>query len=124
MLTSSPLQQLKSSPNKVLLPFRSFQAHYGLVRSCAWVYKFEDRVMTAGEDSNSYFWDLKDPGQPFNSENMCFMPLRVVNSVMLPGAITSSDNCYRLVNRGIKHDFPFINIRKVQRKVLKSEGKA
>ena len=58
--------------------------------------------MTAGEDSNSYFWDLKDTGQPFNSENTCFMPLRVVNSVMLPGAITSSDNCYRLVNHGVQ----------------------
>ena len=27
-------------------------------------------------------------------------------------------------NRGIKHDFPFINIRKVPREVLKSEGVA
>ena len=26
--------------------------------------------------------------------------------------------------RGIKHDFPFINIRKVPREVLKTEGKA
>ena len=26
------------------------------------------------------------------------------------------------VNRGIKHDFPFINIRKVPREVLKTEG--
>ena len=25
-------------------------------------------------------------------------------------------------NRGIKHDFPFINIRKVPREVLKTEG--
>ena len=28
------------------------------------------------------------------------------------------------VNRGIKHDFPFINIRKVPREVLKTEGEA
>ena len=27
-------------------------------------------------------------------------------------------------NRGIKHDFPFINIRKVPRKILKTEGEA
>ena len=27
-------------------------------------------------------------------------------------------------NRGIKHDFPFINIRKVPREVLKPEGEA
>ena len=27
-------------------------------------------------------------------------------------------------NRGIKHDFPFINIRKVPRKALKTEGEA
>ena len=27
-------------------------------------------------------------------------------------------------NRGIKHDFPFINIRKVPRKVLKTKGEA
>ena len=27
-------------------------------------------------------------------------------------------------NRGIKHDFPFINIRKVPREVLKTEGEA
>ena len=27
-------------------------------------------------------------------------------------------------NRGIKHDFPFINIRKVLREVLKTEGEA
>ena len=35
------------------------------------------------------------------------------------GAIT-----YSVVNRGIKHDFPFINIRKVPREVLKTEGVA
>ena len=29
-----------------------------------------------------------------------------------------------IVNRGIKHDFPFINIRKVPREVLKTEGEA
>ena len=28
------------------------------------------------------------------------------------------------VNRGIKHDFPLINIRKVPREVLKTEGEA
>ena len=28
------------------------------------------------------------------------------------------------VNIGIKHDFPFINIRKVPREVLKTEGEA
>ena len=28
------------------------------------------------------------------------------------------------INRGIKHDFPFINIHKVSRKVLKTEGEA
>ena len=28
------------------------------------------------------------------------------------------------VNIGIKYDFPFINIRKVQREVLKTEGEA
>ena len=30
----------------------------------------------------------------------------------------------RCGNRGIKHDFPFINICKVPREVLKSEGEA
>ena len=95
LLTTSSLQILKPLPDKVLLPYCSFQAHYGLVRSCAWMHKFEDRVMTAGEDSSSHFWDLKDISQPFNSENTCFVPLRVINNVMLPGAITSSDNCYR-----------------------------
>ena len=34
-------------------------------------------------------------------------------------AISGSDN-----NRGIKHDFPFINICKVPREVLKTEGEA
>ena len=29
-----------------------------------------------------------------------------------------------LFDRGIKHDFPFINIRKVPREVLKTEGEA
>ena len=29
-----------------------------------------------------------------------------------------------LDNRGIKHDFPFINIRKVPREVFKTEGEA
>ena len=29
-----------------------------------------------------------------------------------------------LINRGIKHDFPIINIRKVPREVLKTEGEA
>ena len=33
-----------------------------------------------------------------------------------------SENVY--INRGIKHDFPFINICKVPRRVLKTEGKA
>ena len=28
------------------------------------------------------------------------------------------------INIGIKHDFPFINIRKVPREVLKTEGEA
>ena len=28
------------------------------------------------------------------------------------------------INRGIKHDFPFVNIRKVPREVLKTEGEA
>ena len=28
------------------------------------------------------------------------------------------------INRGIKHDFPFINIRKVPREALKTEGEA
>ena len=28
------------------------------------------------------------------------------------------------INRGIKHDFPFINNRKVPREVLKTEGEA
>ena len=31
---------------------------------------------------------------------------------------------YLHFNRGIKHDFPFINIRKVPREVLKTEGEA
>ena len=30
----------------------------------------------------------------------------------------------KAVNRGIKHDFPFINISKVPREVLKTEGEA
>ena len=31
---------------------------------------------------------------------------------------------YKEMNSGIKHDFPFINIRKVPREVLKTEGEA
>ena len=31
-------------------------------------------------------------------------------------------SCYCICNIGIKHDFPFINIRKVPREVLKTEG--
>ena len=30
----------------------------------------------------------------------------------------------RSINRGIKHEFPLINIRKVPREVLKTEGEA
>ena len=30
----------------------------------------------------------------------------------------------KVIIRGIKHDFPFINIRKVPREVLKTEGEA
>ena len=33
----------------------------------------------------------------------------------------SAESC---INIGIKHDFPFINIRKVPREVLKTEGEA
>ena len=33
-------------------------------------------------------------------------------------------SCKTNINRGIKHDFPFINIRKVPREVLKTEGEA
>ena len=40
-------------------------------------------------------------------------------SVMLSGTRQTLLN-----NRGIKHDFPFINIRKVPREVLKTEGEA
>ena len=32
--------------------------------------------------------------------------------------------CYVIITIGIKHDFPFINIRKVPREVLKTEGEA
>ena len=33
-------------------------------------------------------------------------------------------SCEMNLNRGIKHDFPFINIRKVPRKVLKTQDEA
>ena len=33
-------------------------------------------------------------------------------------------DCLFDCNRGIKHDFPFMNIRKVPREVLKTEGEA
>ena len=42
-------------------------------------------------------------------------------------SMTGNLYCKHLIkrmNRGIKHDFPFINIRKVQREVLKPEGEA
>ena len=41
-------------------------------------------------------------------------------------AFVSFGCCYLLhdFNRGIKHDFPFINIRKVPREMLKAEGEA
>ena len=38
--------------------------------------------------------------------------------------ILVKDNLKFIFNRGIKHDFPFINIRKVPREVLKTEGEA
>ena len=38
-------------------------------------------------------------------------------------SITSTNNPFK-VNRGIKHDFQFIHIRKVPREVLKTEGEA
>ena len=37
---------------------------------------------------------------------------------------TTNTALTRLIDRGIKHDFPFINIRKVPREVLKTEGEA
>ena len=39
-------------------------------------------------------------------------------------AINSVQHQYLCNNGGIKHDFPFINIRKVPREVLKTEGEA
>ena len=39
-------------------------------------------------------------------------------------AINSMWHRYLCNNRGIKHDFPFINIRKVPREALKTEGVA
>ena len=42
---------------------------------------------------------------------------------LMCGVITLS-NAMSYDNRGIKHDFPFINICKVPREVLKTEGEA
>ena len=39
-------------------------------------------------------------------------------------AVKDRSILHRSVIRGIKHDFPFINIRKVPREVLKTEGEA
>ena len=40
------------------------------------------------------------------------------------GALLQWEKVVWATNRGIKHDFPFINIRKVPREVLKTEGEA
>ena len=38
--------------------------------------------------------------------------------------LTQFDNSASFIKRGIKYDFPFINVHKVSREVLKTEGKA
>ena len=40
------------------------------------------------------------------------------------GTLLFKDSIHSCFNIGIKHDFPFINIRKVPREVLKTEGVA
>ena len=52
-------------------------------------------MFTVGEDSSTYFWDLKNTSKPMNMENTAFMPLRVTSSLMYICAITSSDDNYR-----------------------------
>ena len=43
---------------------------------------------------------------------------------VLSQACNRNQTWISVVNRGIKHDFPFINICKVPREVLETEGKA
>ena len=50
-----------------------------------------------------------------NENNCVFLTLRLSRILM---------NHFRPLNRGIKHDFPFFNICKVPRDVLKTEGEA
>ena len=45
------------------------------------------------------------------------------SSFAILDAISNASEC-PITNRGIKHDFPFTNIRKVPRGVLKTEGEA
>ena len=52
---------------------------------------------------------------------------RIINLHMYFRRISFCKTFYEnqpIYNRGIKHDFPFINIRKVPREVLKTEGEA
>ena len=50
----------------------------------------------------------------------CLAKPKVFNTSQGPKLLLMNDK----IIRGIKHDFPFINIRKVPRKVLKTEGEA
>ena len=50
--------------------------------------------------------------------------IKAVYLMMIEGHLWHFSIKAKVVNRGIKHDFPFINICKVLREVLKTEGEA
>ena len=70
----------------------------------------------------------KDIGGPLFEKNHETLTA-VIGQRSMAGMISTTHQlllpvCKLFVNRGIKHDFPFINIRKVLREVLKTEGVA
>ena len=61
-------------------------------------------------------------------ENHCIYVAKFIVDAMKESLYSTTEIIHLLpvlyTNRGIKHDFPFINIRKVPREVLKTEGEA
>ena len=49
---------------------------------------------------------------------------QIMTPSLVPDIKISHPPAKIMLNTGIKHDFPFINIRKVPREVLKTEGEA
>ena len=88
---------MEKSPNKVILPYQTFQAHCGAVTACAWMAMSDHEVTTGGEDANTCFWNLNNTSQPMNLERSSFMPLRSTGSILSKGILTVSDDNYRWV---------------------------